>query len=456
MAGRAVGEQSVPRPGPRHPWHTLDADEALALADSTGEGLKNKERRRRRAQSTARVVVAPVGFVRAAVDELANPLTPLLTLGAALSAAVGSTTDAALVSGVVAGNALGRARSNGCRPDGRCARSKRAAATRTCADRGRLSGELAADSLVVGDCGRVRRRRHGVAPTAVSSRRSRSRLTNPLSRASPSLSRSRWTATPGAPVAERASMLYDGSAIRGRSRGRARRRGRARYRGRSQRRGRCCPAAVRCRTTSCRAHPSDRAGDPRRCGMRLIRTGLTEGEVRPRITELIGALFQAVPSGVGAKGFVRLTEESFRHVMVQGAGWCVAQGYGWPEDLERMEGQRMPAGRRSRPTSARAPSRAASSSSARSARATTTSRSRSCAEGGIHDPGAARALGVERARPGLRHAPLRLARVRSPDRHRLPPPLRPGHAALRDQGQRPRARLRAVSLPRGAGVFRRP
>ena len=40
------------------------------------------------------------------IDELANPLTPLLGLGAALSAAVGSAVDAALVGGVVGVNAL--------------------------------------------------------------------------------------------------------------------------------------------------------------------------------------------------------------------------------------------------------------------------------------------------------------------------------------------------------------
>jgi tRNA-splicing ligase RtcB len=74
------------------------------------------------------------------------------------------------------------------------------------------------------------------------------------------------------------------------------------------------------------------------CGMRLIRTGLTEEEVRPRLRELVGALFSAVPAGVGARGFVHLSEPDFRTVMVEGAGWCVARGYGWPEDLERIEG----------------------------------------------------------------------------------------------------------------------
>ena len=74
------------------------------------------------------------------------------------------------------------------------------------------------------------------------------------------------------------------------------------------------------------------------CGMRLLRTALTEDEVRPRLGDLVNALFAAVPSGVGARGFVRLSEEEFRDVMRQGAGWCVEHGYGWPEDLMVTEG----------------------------------------------------------------------------------------------------------------------
>jgi tRNA-splicing ligase RtcB len=74
------------------------------------------------------------------------------------------------------------------------------------------------------------------------------------------------------------------------------------------------------------------------CGMRLIRTRLSEAEVRPRLRALVDALFAAVPSGVGAHGFVRLSDAEFREVMVEGAGWCVRHGYGWPEDLEHTEG----------------------------------------------------------------------------------------------------------------------
>jgi Uncharacterized conserved protein len=130
------------------------------------------------------------------------------------------------------------------------------------------------------------------------------------------------------------------------------------------------------------------------CGMRLILTGLTEGEVRPRITELIGALFEAVPSGVGAKGFVRLTEESFRRIMVEGAGWCVAHGYGWPEDLERMEGQGCLPGADPTHVSARAVSRGMEQLGTLGS-GNHYLEIQVVREGAIHDPVAARVLGVE-------------------------------------------------------------
>jgi tRNA-splicing ligase RtcB len=73
------------------------------------------------------------------------------------------------------------------------------------------------------------------------------------------------------------------------------------------------------------------------CGMRLIRTNLTEDEVRPRLRELVDALFASVPSGVGGRGVVHLSEDEFAEVMLEGAGWCVRRGYGWPEDPAAIE-----------------------------------------------------------------------------------------------------------------------
>ncbi|MBN1766617.1 MAG: RtcB family protein [Sedimentisphaerales bacterium] len=75
------------------------------------------------------------------------------------------------------------------------------------------------------------------------------------------------------------------------------------------------------------------------CGMRLMRTNLTEDEVKPRITELVDKLYRHVPAGVGAKGPVKLSQDEFRHVIEEGSRWCVRHGYGRQEDLERTENQ---------------------------------------------------------------------------------------------------------------------
>ncbi len=73
------------------------------------------------------------------------------------------------------------------------------------------------------------------------------------------------------------------------------------------------------------------------CGMRLVRSDLTEEEVRPRLKELVDLLFEKVPAGVGSSGFVKLSPSEFRRVVAEGANWCLANGYAWPEDLELTE-----------------------------------------------------------------------------------------------------------------------
>ena len=90
------------------------------------------------------------------------------------------------------------------------------------------------------------------------------------------------------------------------------------------------------------------------CGMRLALTNLTEEEVRPRIRELVDALFARVPAGVGTKGFVKLGESEFADVLEQGAGWCRRRGFATEEDLERTEEQGCFAGADAGKVSARA------------------------------------------------------------------------------------------------------
>src|SRR5690554_3704499 len=67
------------------------------------------------------------------------------------------------------------------------------------------------------------------------------------------------------------------------------------------------------------------------CGMRLVTTDVTLDEVEPRLRELVDALFERVPAGVGCQGFLELSEAEFAEVLVEGAQWCVRHGYGTEE-----------------------------------------------------------------------------------------------------------------------------
>jgi tRNA-splicing ligase RtcB len=75
------------------------------------------------------------------------------------------------------------------------------------------------------------------------------------------------------------------------------------------------------------------------CGVRLLRTNLTEEEVRPRIGELVSALYRNVPSGVGSQGKLKLKEREMESVLLNGARWAVERGYGEARDLEVTEEQ---------------------------------------------------------------------------------------------------------------------
>ena len=73
------------------------------------------------------------------------------------------------------------------------------------------------------------------------------------------------------------------------------------------------------------------------CGMRLMTTSLTADQVKPKIKQLVDELYKAVPAGVGCKGFVKISKEEFKDVMMEGAQWCLKKGYAFPEDIEHIE-----------------------------------------------------------------------------------------------------------------------
>jgi len=73
------------------------------------------------------------------------------------------------------------------------------------------------------------------------------------------------------------------------------------------------------------------------CGCRLMTTRLRADEIRPLMKNLVSALFQNIPAGVGSTSTIRLSKSDEAKVVVQGAAWAVKKGFGTIEDLERTE-----------------------------------------------------------------------------------------------------------------------
>jgi len=73
------------------------------------------------------------------------------------------------------------------------------------------------------------------------------------------------------------------------------------------------------------------------CGVRLLRTNLNEKDLRPKLKELVIELFNAIPSGVGSKGAVKLNFSQLDEVLVKGVQWAIDNGYGTKDDAEMCE-----------------------------------------------------------------------------------------------------------------------
>jgi tRNA-splicing ligase RtcB len=74
------------------------------------------------------------------------------------------------------------------------------------------------------------------------------------------------------------------------------------------------------------------------CGVRLLTTNLSEGDIRPKLADLATMIFNNVPSGLGSrrKDF-RVTIKELDQVSREGVPWIVEQGLGWKEDIEHCE-----------------------------------------------------------------------------------------------------------------------
>jgi tRNA-splicing ligase RtcB len=72
------------------------------------------------------------------------------------------------------------------------------------------------------------------------------------------------------------------------------------------------------------------------CGVRLFTTPLEFKDITGR-RDLVDSLFNAVPTGVGAKSLLKVSAKSLDGMMTKGARWAVEAGYGLPGDLARCE-----------------------------------------------------------------------------------------------------------------------
>ncbi|MEM1994781.1 MAG: RtcB family protein [Nitrososphaerales archaeon] len=75
------------------------------------------------------------------------------------------------------------------------------------------------------------------------------------------------------------------------------------------------------------------------CGVRLIRTNLTEKDVRPHLKELLQTIYRMVPSGLGSQAIIKLSSSELDNVLSEGVNWAISKGYGWSQDKEMCEEQ---------------------------------------------------------------------------------------------------------------------
>ena len=73
------------------------------------------------------------------------------------------------------------------------------------------------------------------------------------------------------------------------------------------------------------------------CGVRLLKTNISYGQLRGHEQELVDALFEAVPCGLGGGGVVESGVDTVEEVLERGVDWAVEHGYAVREDRLHCE-----------------------------------------------------------------------------------------------------------------------
>jgi len=73
------------------------------------------------------------------------------------------------------------------------------------------------------------------------------------------------------------------------------------------------------------------------CGVRLLRSNLMRRDIESKMPQLLESLFHSVPSGLGSRGKLRLSERDLDNVVLGGVEWAIEHGYGWEDDAKHCE-----------------------------------------------------------------------------------------------------------------------
>ncbi|WP_312872981.1 cation-translocating P-type ATPase [Kibdelosporangium persicum] len=197
-------------PDSSQPWHLMPVDMVTKMVRSGSDGLRSDDVKRRRRGTSVRDGLPETSLGSAFLAELANPLTPVLAGGAALSAAVGSPADAALVAGITGVSALLGAVQQ-VSTERSLAELLSRSAVRTTVLRDGQSKRINADELVMGDVVTVKA--GDVVPADCRLLEGPGLEVDESSLTGESLPVAKDPAPVVAELAERTSMLYEGTTI---------------------------------------------------------------------------------------------------------------------------------------------------------------------------------------------------------------------------------------------------
>jgi len=73
------------------------------------------------------------------------------------------------------------------------------------------------------------------------------------------------------------------------------------------------------------------------CGVRLVRSDLSQEEVQPHLARLVEELFRTIPAGVGRGGTHRFSSQELRRLMARGVAFLKDRGLATEGDLDHTE-----------------------------------------------------------------------------------------------------------------------